>query len=110
LPEEKVSRFSELSQSSNLEVLVQGKTSNPLKWTKLISSERFVVLSFEFPILKVSSPYLAISIFSFFDIFSIIKIRNRSSEWSVPVLRVDFLSLNQNLLQFKFFWKDIRYK
>jgi len=60
--------------------------------------------------LKVSSPHLAISISSFFDIFSIIKIRNRRSECSVPVLRVDFLSFQKNLLQFKFFWKDKRYK
>jgi len=97
LLEEKVSRFSKLSQNSNFEVLFQGKTINFVKWTKLISSERFVMLFSEFPILKVSSPHLAISIFSFFDIVSIIKIWNRRSECSVLVLRVDFLSFKKSI-------------
>jgi len=39
LLEEKGSRFSELSSDSNSEELFQSKTSNPGKWTQLISAD-----------------------------------------------------------------------
>ena len=39
LLEEKVIRFSELSQNSNSEELFQSKTSNLVKWTKIISAD-----------------------------------------------------------------------
>jgi len=51
LLEEKVSRFSELSQNSNCEELFQSKTSNLVKWTKLIAAD----YSFKFSAFRYTS-------------------------------------------------------